>query len=135
MLWDTLMKFFLLYSTFNKIHIYFYFLLFFIGRKGTYFEVNCFWLGGFSSELMASLLEVGWGPTNSVIIFNPLESSIETTRGGGDSPPSVEEECTLFRIFLETTVRLLADKMDNEAGGHILISVISRTIAILLYYG
>ena len=57
------------------------------------------------------------GSTSSVIIFNPLESSMETTRGGGDSPPSVEEECTLFRIFLETSARLLADKTDNEVGG------------------
>ena len=55
------------------------------------------------------------GSTSSVIIFNPLESSMETTRGGGDSPPSVEE--CLFRIFLETSARLLADKTDNEVGG------------------
>ena len=57
------------------------------------------------------------GSTSSVIIFNPLESSMETTRGGGDSPPSVEE--CLFRIFLETSARLLADKTDNEVGGRL----------------
>ena len=78
-----------------------------MGRKGTYFEVKC--LVGFSISK--------FGSTNSVIIFNPLESSTDITRGGGLRPSA--EEC-LSRMVLVTSARLLADKTDNEVGGLLL---------------
>lgn len=47
--------------------------------------------------------------------LNPLESSSETTLGGGDNPPS-RDECRSL-IVLVTSAKLVADRTDNEVGG------------------
>lgn len=76
-----------------------------IGFKGVYFEER--FLGVKSS--------LGSWLTSSVITLKPRASSNDTTRGGGESPPSIEECLSL--MVLVTSAKLLADKTDNEVGG------------------
>ena len=76
-----------------------------IGFKGVYFEER--FLGVRSS--------FGSWLTSSVITLKPRASSNDTTRGGGESPPSIEECLSL--MVLVTSAKLLADKTDNEVGG------------------
>ena len=79
-----------------------------IGFNGVYFD-DRFLDFVFRSPALASWL------TSSVMTLKPRASSNETTRGGGDRPPSIEECLSL--MVLVTSARLLADKTDNEVGG------------------
>ena len=77
-----------------------------IGFNGVYFEDRFL---GVRSSVGCSWL------TSSVMTLKPRASSSETTRGGGESPPSMDECLSL--MVLVTSTKLLADKTDNEVGG------------------
>ena len=101
----------------HKISLYFiYHFTFFveIGFKGLYLEDK--FVGLFSSSGGLPILLLSW-LTNSVMTLKPLESSSETTRGGGERPPS-RDEC-LSRMVLVTSAKDWLDKTEREVGGRL----------------
>jgi hypothetical protein len=90
-----------------------------MGCNGVYFDERFLFLdGGLSGWISSGSGEFfsskSWS-TSSVITLNPLESSRETTLGGGVSPPS--REAWRSRMVFWTSARLAADKTDKEVGG------------------
>ena len=73
-------------------------------------------VGLFLSSGGLPILLLSW-LTNSVMTLKPLESSSETTRGGGERPPS-RDEC-LSRMVLVTSAKDWLDRTEREVGGRL----------------